>query len=158
MKKITVFAFALLLAACASLEPPAERRYPSPREVADRPARHLQQAVTWGGVIVAAENRGGKGWLELVAYPLDSDRRPQMDEPSQGRFQAFIHGPIELLDFDFGRIVTLDGEITEVRAGRTGGTRRLFPILEVERYRLWPRRVRSPGPDIHFGIGFGFGF
>lgn len=68
-----------------------------------------------GGVIVGLENLKQSTELQIIAYPLARNGRPDTDEPPVGRFIAVSAGYLESGDYARGRQVTVTGEIDRLR-------------------------------------------
>lgn len=155
-KPLSLLALCLLLMACAGSN---EDRYSSsPREAALHPELYQGASLRWSGVVMALEHREGESWLEILSYPSGQDGAPILTAPSQGRFQVRSRGYLEPRDFSRGRPVTIIGRMVELRSGELGGNPVNFPLLQMERYALWEKQQQKLSPDLHFGIGIGFGF
>lgn len=154
--------FALLLAACAAqptLETGGARTDITPREAVENFAAFSGQEVVWGGIIVGGANLEGYTRLEVLAYPLDDDNRPNLDRRPLGRFLVRREGYLELSDYAPGRALTVVGPLIDIQAGRIGEAPYRYPVVRVDRSQLWPERTgsRVQGPSVHFGIGVIFG-
>jgi outer membrane lipoprotein len=110
-------------------------------------------SVLWGGVIIASANLKALTQFEILAYPLDSKQRPDLDQSPLGRFLAQQTGYLETTDYSEGRLITISGVLKENRSGRIGETDYTYPVLEMDKHYLWPKRNVSAEPSIHFGIG-----
>lgn len=114
------------------------------------------RVVAWGGVIVGTVNMADKTRLEVLAYPLDSHNRPQVDAKPVGRFLALYPGFLEPVNFAAGRQVTAVGTIGGTQPGTVGEARYLYPTLEASRVHLWPTPEHEASqPQFHFGVGIG---
>lgn len=121
--------------------------------------RTTPRHVEWGGQIVAVENRRDTTELEILAYPLDRDGRPDTSAASLGRFIAIRSGFVDPADYAAGRLVTARGRLGPARTATLGGTELRLATLEAESLQLWsreppPSRVMPYGT---IGIGFGSG-
>ena len=129
----------------------------TPSEVAimsDPPAATLE----WGGVIVEPENLTDSTELQVIAYPLQNNGRPDLDENPVGRFIAIAPGYLETAEYHRGRQITLSGQVIGIRQGSVGEADYLFPLIEPAEIQLWPLEGSRDGrTSIHFGIGTGFG-
>ncbi|ALP52973.1 hypothetical protein Tel_07280 [Candidatus Tenderia electrophaga] len=110
--------------------------------------------VLWGGVIIASTNLKEATQLEVLAYPLDSNQRPDLDEAPLGRFLARQSGYLETTDYAQGRLISVSGTLQQTRQGRIGESEYTYPVVAIERLHLWSKaRGGSPETRFHFGIG-----
>ncbi len=110
--------------------------------------------MVWGGEIIRVENLPARTRIEILAYPLDGNERPLLDEPSQGRFLVEQEGYLEAADYPSRRLVTVLGVLKRRVDGRVGDAPYRYPLLEAEQIHLWPLRRRGlEWGGIHFGIG-----
>ncbi|MEW5755108.1 MAG: Slp family lipoprotein [Pseudomonadota bacterium] len=117
-------------------------------------AQALQGApLLWGGVIINSANLKDTTQLEILAYPLQSDQRPDTDQTPLGRFIAQQDGYLEISDYAQGRLVTVKGTLLPSRAGRIGETEYTYPVLHATQLHLWPKRGSAPETRVQFGIG-----
>lgn len=149
----------LLLGACAT-GPTFETRGAdetlTPREAAQRPDALSGSRVAWGGVIIQGTNLRDSTRLEVLAYPLGGDNRPDTDAGPTGRFLAERPGYLETVNYAPGRLVTVVGPLTGTRTGSIGENEYLYPVVEAQRIQLWPQEPRYyTEPRIHFGVGVG---
>lgn len=108
--------------------------------------------VAWGGIIIDSRNLRDTSQVEVLAYPLDSDGRPETDSKPLGRFLAIKSGYLETLDFSRGRLASFVGTVQPTRAGKVGAAEYRYPVLHIEDSRIWRPRS-SYGPQFHFGLG-----
>jgi outer membrane lipoprotein len=152
-------AVGFLLAACAGtpvLDAAGVDQGLTPALVAAQPQRSIGRRVVWGGGIVSSVNRASRTELDLLAYPLREDQRPDDRAAPLGRFRVSYPGYLETADFAQGRRVTVRGRILEVKEERAAGRppdRR--PVIEAETVHLWPV---GESPDwrpwpVQLGIG-----
>ncbi|MES9863166.1 MAG: Slp family lipoprotein [Candidatus Thiodiazotropha sp. LLP2] len=171
--RILILGLLIALWGCSSnpVIPTADRSLP-PKEAAQGvpvPAHDIQ----WGGIIITTKNLNQVSEVEILAYTLDENGKPDTSSASMGRFIARQEGYLESGDYVSGRLVTATGQFLEVRSGLVGEADYNYPILICDQLALWPKesekRARSK-PRIHFGfgassggssyggIGIGFGF
>ena len=156
-RRLTVAAFATLLAACAT-QPPIDatnaRAEWSPVDAANAP-RSAGQDVLWGGMIVAVDNLADSSEIEVLAYPLDKKQRPMLKAPTQGRFIAVLPGYVERFDFPEGRFLTLRGSVAGMREALIDERPYLYPVVATDDVHLWPENFQNSGPRFSIGIGVG---
>lgn len=109
--------------------------------------------VIWGGVIINTENLEQVTRLEVLAYPLDSDQRPNLDKAPMGRFLAERDGYLETEDYAQGSMITLTGTLLQPSPGRIGESKYVYPVMHVDQLFLWPKRSRGSETQFHFGVG-----
>lgn len=150
-----------LLAACAGgpafdssqVEPAL-----TPRSVSAGPADARGKRVLWGGVILSVANLSDHTRLEVLAYPLDSNQRPQRDDDPLGRFIIERTGYLEPASYAEGRLVTAIGTVSGTETATIGAADYRYPVLSPQQLYLWPRDSGYDGTSVHFGIGVGIGF
>ncbi len=156
------FAPLLLLSACASTpEFDTSRVDPTltPRAAVTELPANRGKTVLWGGVILHTANLAKLTRLEVLAYPLDGDRRPRRDRDPLGRFLIERQGFLEPATYAEGRLLTVVGTLSGSEDGKVGGSAYVYPVIEAGQLHLWPKdsdydRGRS---NVHFGIGVGIG-
>ena len=109
--------------------------------------------VLWGGVIIASVNLKDATQLEILAYPLGSYQRPDIDNKPLGRFLAVQQGYLETTDYAQGRLITVRGTLSATRQGSIGETEYTYPVVNISQQRLWEKRADYGEPRIQFGIG-----
>ncbi|MFA9462021.1 Slp family lipoprotein [Thiohalorhabdus methylotrophus] len=150
----------LALGACATPRFPTEQIAldVTPGQAKADMSRLEGTRVLWGGTIVNATNKEDSTRLEILAYPLDGDQRPDLEEPPQGRFLALEEGYLETASYAPGREVTVSGRLTGLREGMIGEAAYSYPVVEVVDIQLWKEdRGSAPGSNFRFGIGVIFG-
>ncbi|MGD2083090.1 MAG: Slp family lipoprotein [Chromatiales bacterium] len=148
-----------LLAGCAgapAYTPHPAARWIVPQEVGPETKDRLRP-VEWGGTIVDVRNLPHSTEIEVLAYPLDADGRPDTERRPQGRFIAVERGFLEPAEYAPGRELTAHGPLTGVRQGAIGETTYRYPTLGADSLFLWPRKREGRGPDVRFGVGIGIG-
>lgn len=150
----TVLALALL-AGCASLPPIADAPTlsPAPYLAAEQIDRYMDHDVLWGGTIVETREFERHTEIEVVAFPLDSQQRPALDAPEQGRFIALRAGRLDPREFSPGRFVTLRGPITGDRERELRGSRERLAEVDAREIVLWPWDYRFQRSNLSIGIG-----
>jgi len=109
--------------------------------------------VLWGGIIINSSNLTNSTRLEVLAYPLDSQQRPQTDQPAGSRFFAYHPGYLETADYAAGRLISMVGIINDIEEGRLGEHRYHYPRIDTEQAHLWPLKSQEIDTRLHFGIG-----
>lgn len=131
----------------------------APRDAA-RAAEEMQgRGILWGGLIVAAANLDRGSEVEILAYPLDRDQRPDLGRTPLGRFLVTTDDFLETIDFASGRLVTVAGTFAGTREGQVGEARYVYPVLTAEaaQIHLWPQSSERRGSSVNFGLGIGIG-
>ena len=143
------------LAGCASPGGAPAGNAPAPvGQTAPAGARRVE----WGGTIIAVSNQRDSTELEVLAYPLATDGRPDTTAPSSGRFIAVRQGFLEPADYRAGRLVTVSGPVLGVRQGQVGQAQYSFPTMAADSLRSWPVGDIGGSRGVPFGtIGIGVG-
>lgn len=155
---ITAFALPLLLAACATDRPAADRG-PTPAEIAA--GGQVQGEVHWGGRIVAVTNQRDRTLVEVLALPLNAEGRPQTDARPEGRFIVERAGFLEPREYAADRLLEVRGALSGFIHGKVGEAPYRFPMVRGEQLVLWPDASayypQTGTPRINFGVGVGSG-
>jgi len=157
---LILFPALLLASACSTMDsqPASGIRSITPDQVSRSRSSPDSTPFEWGGVIVSLENLKQSTELQIIAYPLNRNGRPDTDEPPTGRFIAVSTGYLESGDYARGRQVTVTGEIDRLREGKVGQADYLFPVMHVRDIHLWPKQnVGGVTPRFNFGFGIGSG-
>lgn len=118
----------------------------------------LNKRLQWGGVIVEGKNLADATELQILAYPLKNNGRPDVTEAPSGRFIARRAGYLETADYAVGRQVTATGAFVATRRGEVGKAPYDFPLLQADELILWPRGGAGEAqPRVNFGFGVGSG-
>ena len=159
MRRTLLAILPLLLSACSStpiLQTEGVNKELTPKQVVESGATMAGTRVVWGGVIVNTTNLKEQSRLEVLAYPLDSNLRPQSGKPAGNRFLAYHQGYLESVDYAAGRQVSMVGTLRQSEEGRLGEHSYSYPTLEVEQLHLWPVEQPQSEPKVRFGIGVMF--
>lgn len=135
----------------------AQQVTPAQISAATRPPPARLQLV-WGGSVQSVRNLRDRTRIEILALPLDRQRRPMLDGPASGRFIFEMPGFVEPAELPVGRLVTVIGDYAGKVGVRAQGRVRQLPRLKGERLRVWPAsdvHAPRPRPDVHWGIGIG---
>ncbi len=156
---LSILATGLLLSACATtptFDTHGADKTLIPAEAVQQQTSLVGRSVAWGGVIIQSTNLQNKTRLEILAYPLDSDNRPDTNTSPTGRFLAEKPGYLETVNYAPGRLVTVVGPLEGTRTGRVGETEYAYPVVEAQRIQLWrPTAEYYAEPRVHFGVGVG---
>jgi outer membrane lipoprotein len=151
----------LLLGACAStptFNTAGVDRGLTPKNAVTASRTTTGRSVYWGGSIIDTTNLQDHTRVEVLAYPLDSDGRPQTDRDSLGRFMIIQGGYLEPANYVKGRLLTVVGEVSGKRIGEVGEASYDYPLIEARQLYLWPvETYRDGGANVFFGFGVGSG-
>lgn len=151
----------VFLSACSStpsLETRGVNRSLTVPSVLAQEAQTNGERVLWGGVIVRSENLAQRTEIEVLAYPVGRDLRPNTHASSFGRFLIERAGYLETVDYAQGRTVTVVGTVAGIREGKVDRADYRYPVVAGEQLQLWPTEDGSRGSGVNFGLGIGFGF
>jgi|SRR5690625_360378 len=131
-----------------------------PREVSQSAlqaaGRHTGETVLWGGRVIQTSPGQDATTLEVVAFPLQRNQRPNERQDSSGRFLIRYAGYLEPEDYREDRLVTVTGTVEEVREGVVGDAPYRYPVIAADQLYLWPERQSTDQqPRVHFGVGVG---
>ena len=125
MKILLLSLIVSCLLACAT-SPPSKPITQAPendislQEVQKTFQRFLQSPVRWGGRILSVidvdDDQGSYVELQILEHPLDAQGKPLATASSGGRFIARIPSPFEVTRYRRGRMVTISGVLSGVKA------------------------------------------
>ena len=122
---------------------------------AAEPAGTRGRSVHWGGSIVSVANLRDSTRIEVLAYPLQRDGRPDVDSAALGRFLLIHQGYLETVDYAPGRLISAVGVLQAPQEGLVGEVKYTYPVIHAGQLYLWPKTAGSSEPRIRFGIGIG---
>lgn len=128
----------------------------TPQQVIAESAALQNVQVLWGGVIISSVNLKDATQFEILAYPLTSEQRPDMNRSPMGRFLALQEGYLEITDYAPGRLMTVSGTLQDKRSGHIGENEYIYPVLNIDQLQLWEKRSQRNEPQFHFGLGVMF--
>ncbi len=147
---------ALLLSACASSPTfntagvvPAL----TPQTVAANPLPATGKNVQWGGTIIGITNLQESTQIEVLAYPLDSNARPQSNSNPLGRFFLEQRSFLDPATYKQGRQISAVGTVTGTRNSMVGEASYDHAVIEARQIYLWPEDQGYGGTGVFFGIG-----
>lgn len=111
------------------------------------------EPVLWGGVVIVSTNFKDSTQIEILAYPLHSNHRPDREQAPLGRFLAVHAGYLETTDYAQGRLITVKGTLAGKRAGQVGEAEYTYPVVNITQLHLWSGSSES---QIQFGFGLMF--
>jgi outer membrane lipoprotein len=95
------------------------------------------EPVLWGGVVITSANLKDSTQIEILAYPLNSNQRPNREQKPLGRFLAVHAGYLETTDYASGRLITVRGTLSDKRIGRVGEAEYTYPVVNITQLHLW---------------------
>jgi len=146
----------LLLAACAAtpkFDASGIDLSVTPQQTVSEGTALLGSRQLWGGVIIANSNLKETTQLEILAYPLNSDQKPDTNKTPLGRFIALQQGYLETSSYSPGRLLTVSGALQESHIGHIGEAQYTYPTLLIEQLELWPNGDKPAETRFHFGVG-----
>jgi outer membrane lipoprotein len=163
MKRIGFLIILLTLSACSNL-PPAIKDAPSLDiaydQVKANPEPYKNRLIRWGGVVIDVQNEQQYSLAQILAYPLNSYGRPQLDKPAEGRFliksTEFLDPAIYSKDTE----LTVAGILTGIGERKVGNKSVQMPQVSVQVLHRWPKY----DPSYYYGYpgyvypGYGYGY
>jgi outer membrane lipoprotein len=145
MRWLGLLLLAVLAAGCATAFPDEVMRTVNTGITADElralPEAHKGARVIVGGEILATQAREGRTEIELLARRLRDDDSPERSDRSPGRLLLRAKDFLDPAVYAQGRRITVIGEVTGVEERKIGEVAYRYPVIAVERIRLWPRDV-----------------
>lgn len=148
-------ALAALLGGCASAFPTEVMRTVDTRVSADDlrrdPAAYQGARVIVGGEILSTQPKPGQTEIELLARRLGSDDAPERSDRSPGRLLLRSPDFLDPAVYAAGRQITVIGTLTGQEDRKVGELPYRYPVITVERIRLWPQEVAQYGAYYPWG-------
>ena len=111
--------------------------------------------VLWGGAILDTRNLKEITQIEILAYPLNSNYRPQQENKPLGRFIINHPGYLEPTTYAQGRQLTVLGKVSGSQSGKVGESLYTYPLVTAEQLHLWLPTSERSRTRVHFGVGIG---
>ncbi len=147
----------VMLLGCATTVKEEGQATFTPFAVVQNADEYLGKSVYWGGQVVRTINLPLSSEVEIVAYKLSRQGKPDVTSPPLGRFIAVSDGYLESVDYASGRLVSVRGQVEAVRQGKIGQSSYLFPLISVSELKLWDKDNVQTKPRISFGFSMGSG-
>ena len=157
-RDIGIMLLASVLTACSAgprLDTTGVDPHITTAQAASNPTALMGRRILWAGIIVHGENRRDSSLLEVLAYPLRYNNRPDTGAKPLGRFLIEQHGYLETVDYAPGRALTVVGTLSGLRPGKVGDAAYHYPVVTAPQLRLWPADSRNGSSDPQFHIGVG---
>lgn len=147
----------LFLSACAStpMGNNTEQKL-TPKQVITQIEKYQSETIHWGGTIVNTSNKKTTTEIEIIAYHLKDNGRPDLGSPPLGRFIAIQEGYLEVADYAADKQVSLTGTIIDIRKGKVGEADYTFPTVSTREIKLLSAETKLK-PRFNFGFGLGSG-
>ena len=146
VSRLLIAVIVVLQFAACSTTPPLDTRgidqRITTRQAVATPDALRGRKILWTGVIVQGGNQVDSTQLEVLAYPLRNNNRPDTDAAPIGRFIIVQHGYLETVDYAPGRTLTVVGTLDGLRHGKVGEADYDYPVVLAQQLRLW-RVARS---------------
>jgi len=148
-------ALAVLLGGCASAFPGEVMRTVDTRISADDlrrdPAAYKGARVIVGGDILSTQPKPGETEIELLARRLRDDDSPERSDRSPGRLLLRSADFLDPAVYAAGRRISVIGTVSGVEERKVGELPYRYPVIAVERIRLWPQEVAQYGAYYPWG-------
>ncbi len=154
----SVLMFLVLLTGCAStpeFDTTQVDQALTPQSVIAEPESSRGKTMLWGGTILDTRNLKEITQIEILAYPLNANYRPQLENKPLGRFIINHQGYLEPTTFAQGRQLTVLGKISGSQSGKVGDSVYTYPVVTGEQLHLWLPASERSRTSVHFGVGIG---
>ncbi|HSB40355.1 MAG TPA: Slp/YeaY family lipoprotein [Methylomirabilota bacterium] len=145
MRRLRLLPLLVLLTGCATAFPDEVMRTVNTQVTADElramPEAHKGTRVIVGGDILATQPRTGETEIELLTRRLRGDDSPERSDRSPGRVLLRTKEFLDPAVYAPGRRITVIGLVEGVEERKIGDVTYRYPVLAVERIRLWARDV-----------------
>jgi outer membrane lipoprotein len=126
-----------------------------PKNVAAEPSAYLGKSVLWGGIILDTKNLSDSTQVEVLAYPLSRDQRPQSNNRPLGRFLINQEGFLDPAIYAQGQNLTVLGSVDNNQQGKVGESSYTYPVINAEQLQLWSAQIENQ-TRFSFGLGVVF--
>jgi outer membrane lipoprotein len=126
-----------------------------PKNVAAEPSAYLGKSVLWGGIILDTKNLSDSTQVEVLAYPLSRDQRPQSNNRPLGRFLINQAGFLDPAIYAQGQKLTVLGSVDNNQQGKVGESSYTYPVINAEQLQLWSAQIENQ-TRFSFGLGVVF--
>ena len=135
----------------------------TPASVVADSRRKTGASLLWGGRIAEVRALDKSIEVSVLAFPLDRNGEPRINENFQGRFVARYGYNTDSVNYLPGKRITVFGQVLGVREDAVGSTAFWVPIVEPIQTQLWddsapaPRGLSWwPSLNVNFGMMGGF--
>jgi outer membrane lipoprotein len=125
----------------------------TPKLVLKESVENLGRTALWGGTILDIQNLKDSTHVEILAYPLDSAQRPDLDNKPIGRFIVRHQGFLDPASYSLGQSISVLGEVGESQNATIGESSYLYPVIDAQQVHLWSKKRNKTQSNISFGIG-----
>lgn len=125
----------------------------TPKLVLDASAENLGRTALWGGTILNIQNLKDSTHLEILAYPLDSSQRPDLENKPIGRFIVHHQEFLDPVSFSQGQSISVLGKVGESQDATIGESSYLYPVINAQQVHLWSKKKNKTQSNFSFGIG-----
>jgi outer membrane lipoprotein len=156
LNKLLILSLLSLMLGCAStpvFDTSQVAKSVTPARVIADPELNIEQIVLWGGTILQTRNLKDSTQIEVLAYPLNSSFRPELDKKPMGRFIVRQSGYLEPTTYEQGKYVTVLGKVREISNGKVGESSYQFPVIDAQKLKLWDAAAKKGRTSFHMGIG-----
>ena len=157
-------ALAVLLGGCATAFPKEVMQTVATQVTAEElrrdPEVYKGARVIVGGDILSTQPKPGETEIEMLARRLRDDDSPERSDRSPGRILLRSADFLDPAVYAPGRRITVIGTVSGVEERKVGELPYRYPIVSVERIRLWPQEVVQYDPFYPFypwGGGWPYG-
>ena len=135
----------LMLAGCATMpqELSVAQGTPLAAYSLARQGQEVGKTARWGGVVAKVSNLKTRTQVEIVYAPLDSNGKPSLNDPSPGRFYAYIPGFVDPMSMPTGYYITVIGTVQPAELGKVGDFTYHYPVVSVSNFKLWAPRQQT---------------
>lgn len=152
-------ALAVLLGGCASAFPDDVMHTVdtsiSAGELRRDPVAHKGARVIVGGEILSTQPKPGQTEIELLARRLRDDDSPERSDRSPGRLLLRSPDFLDPAVYAPGRRITVIGTVSGEEERKVGELPYRYPVIAVERIRLWAQEVEQYGMYHPWGWPYG---
>ena len=157
VKKLIITTILVLLTGCAStpiFDTSEVNPALTPKLILEAPVANLGRTALWGGTILDIKNLKNSTRIEILAYPLDSIQRPDLDDKPIGRFIVHNEAFLDPVSFSQGQSISVLGKIAESQGASIGESSYNYPVIHAQQVHLWLKKKNQTQSNFTFGFGF----
>jgi len=101
-------------------------------------SRHQYKTVRWGGTLIGVRNNEKETTLQILAFPLSYQGRPNLSAPALGRFLVKSNAFLDPVIYTKNSELTVSGHLIDENKLKVDQKVLKLPVIELQQIYLWP--------------------
>ena len=102
-------------------------------------SKHQHKTARWGGSLIDVKNDEHKTTLQVLAFPLNYEGRPNLRAATLGRFLVKSNKFLDPAIYTNNTELTVSGRLVDVDNRKVGQKTLKLPVIELQQIYLWPK-------------------